>query len=72
MALRTSPARRLAALALVLALAVLPVGPAAADYTLTILHTNDVHSRIEPINAADSTCDAKDEAAGACFGGVCM
>ena len=37
--------------------------------TLTILHTNDFHSRIEPINQYNSTCPPKDEAAGKCFGG---
>ncbi len=45
-------------------------GIAAADYKLTILHTNDLHSRIESINKYDSTCDAEDEAEGKCFGGV--
>jgi 5'-nucleotidase/UDP-sugar diphosphatase len=43
---------------------------AFADYSLTILHTNDVHSRIESINKYDSTCDAESEAEGKCFGGV--
>lgn len=43
---------------------------ASADYALTILHTNDFHSRIEPINAFDSTCNAEDNAAGECFGGA--
>ncbi|NBD30428.1 MAG: multifunctional 2',3'-cyclic-nucleotide 2'-phosphodiesterase/5'-nucleotidase/3'-nucleotidase [Alphaproteobacteria bacterium] len=43
---------------------------AAADYTLTILHTNDMHSRIESISRFDSTCGAEDEAAGECFGGI--
>ena len=45
-------------------------GPAAAEVTLTVLHTNDVHSRIEPINRFDSTCPPEDDAAGECFGGV--
>ncbi|WP_213216574.1 bifunctional metallophosphatase/5'-nucleotidase [Roseibium polysiphoniae] len=45
-------------------------GAAMADYTLTILHTNDVHSRIESINKYDSTCDAESETEGKCFGGV--
>ncbi len=43
---------------------------ARADYTLHVLHINDFHSRIEPVNAFDSTCSAEDLAAGACFGGV--
>ncbi|MGB0499033.1 MAG: bifunctional metallophosphatase/5'-nucleotidase [Rubricella sp.] len=45
-------------------------GAAMADFTLVIAHTNDVHSRIEPINRFDSTCSAEDDAAGECFGGV--
>ncbi|WP_170329407.1 bifunctional metallophosphatase/5'-nucleotidase [Ruegeria arenilitoris] len=48
----------------------LTAGMAAAEYKLTILHTNDLHSRIESINKYDSTCDAEDEAEGKCFGGV--
>ncbi|MEO1548895.1 MAG: 5'-nucleotidase C-terminal domain-containing protein [Pseudomonadota bacterium] len=43
---------------------------ALADYTLTIAHINDLHSRIEPINRFDSTCNAEDNAEGKCFGGV--
>ena len=52
----------------VLAIAALAT-PAAADFTLTILHTNDFHSRIEPINKYDSACADKDAAADKCFGG---
>ncbi|MDA7420582.1 bifunctional metallophosphatase/5'-nucleotidase [Tritonibacter multivorans] len=48
----------------------LTAGFAAADYKLTILHTNDIHSRIESINKYDSTCNAESEAEGKCFGGV--
>lgn len=43
---------------------------AVADYKLTILHINDLHSRIEPITKYDGTCGAEDDAAGECFGGV--
>ncbi|WP_299969044.1 bifunctional UDP-sugar hydrolase/5'-nucleotidase [uncultured Roseobacter sp.] len=52
------------------AILALGAGMAQADYTLHILHTNDMHSRIESINKYDSTCDAEGEAEGACFGGV--
>jgi 5'-nucleotidase len=45
-------------------------GAAQADFTLNIIHINDLHSRIEPINRFDSTCNAEDNAAGECFGGV--
>lgn len=41
-----------------------------ADYTLTILHTNDIHSRILSINKYDSTCDGENESKGKCFGGI--
>lgn len=44
--------------------------PAAAEFTLNILHINDVHSRVEPINKYNSTCKPKDNAAGECFGGM--
>lgn len=42
---------------------------AAQAETLTILHTNDFHSRVEPINKYDSTCSAEDAAENKCFGG---
>ncbi len=42
---------------------------AAADFNLTILHTNDFHDRFEPISAFDSTCAPEDNTAGECFGG---
>lgn len=45
-------------------------GVALADFTLDILHINDLHSRIESINRFDSTCSGEDETEGKCFGGV--
>ena len=50
--------------------AALCAGSAQAEMVLHILHTNDLHSRIEPINKYDSTCDEETLAAGECFGGV--
>ncbi|MEP2641148.1 bifunctional metallophosphatase/5'-nucleotidase [Roseobacter sp.] len=44
-------------------------GVAAADYNLTILHTNDFHARFEPISKYDSGCSVEDDVAGECFGG---
>ncbi|WP_121630229.1 bifunctional metallophosphatase/5'-nucleotidase [Tropicibacter alexandrii] len=44
-------------------------GTAQADYSLTILHTNDFHARFEPISKYDSGCSAEDNDAGECFGG---
>jgi 5'-nucleotidase / UDP-sugar diphosphatase len=41
-----------------------------ADYTLTILHINDWHSRIESNNKYESTCSAEDETDGKCIGGA--
>ncbi|WP_432450660.1 bifunctional metallophosphatase/5'-nucleotidase [Aliiroseovarius marinus] len=47
----------------------LTTGTAMADFTLNIVHINDLHSRVEPINKYDSTCKAEDNAEGKCFGG---
>lgn len=44
-------------------------GMALADYSLTILHTNDFHARFEPISKYDSGCSSEDNAEGKCFGG---
>lgn len=43
---------------------------AYADFTLNILHINDFHSRFDPITGTDSNCNAEDDAAGECFGGI--
>lgn len=45
-------------------------GAAAAEYSLTILHTNDFHARFEPISAFDSGCSEADNGEGKCFGGT--
>ena len=42
---------------------------ASADYSLTILHTNDFHARFEPISKYDGPCSEEDNVAGECFGG---
>ncbi len=47
----------------------LTAGAASAEFKLNVIHINDLHSRIEPINRFDSTCNAEDNAAGECFGG---
>ena len=44
-------------------------GTAAADYRLTVLHTNDFHARFEPISRFDSGCRPEDNDEGKCFGG---
>lgn len=60
-----APATCLSALAMALS-----AGAAQADFSLTILHVNDFHSRIEPISRFDNTCSAAEDAEGKCFGGV--
>ncbi len=47
----------------------LSTGMASADYSLTILHTNDFHARFEPISKYDSGCSEDSNAEGKCFGG---
>jgi len=47
----------------------LTTGMAAAEYKLTILHTNDFHARFEAISKYDGPCSAEDNGAGECFGG---
>ncbi|GAB4538412.1 MAG: 5'-nucleotidase C-terminal domain-containing protein [Anaerolineae bacterium] len=54
-----------------LLLSVAPVaGAQAGQFTLTVLHTNDVHARILQFNAFGSACSDEDAAEGKCFGGV--
>ncbi|WP_343081742.1 bifunctional metallophosphatase/5'-nucleotidase [Ostreiculturibacter nitratireducens] len=48
----------------------LSAGAASADYSLTILHTNDFHARFEQISRFDSACGDEDAAEGKCFGGT--
>ncbi|MDF3415686.1 multifunctional 2',3'-cyclic-nucleotide 2'-phosphodiesterase/5'-nucleotidase/3'-nucleotidase [Sulfitobacter sp. M57] len=48
----------------------LMAGAAAADYKLTILHTNDFHDRFDPISKYDGPCSAEDNTEGKCFGGI--
>ena len=56
-----------AALALLMAGVALP----AHAFELTIIHTNDVHDRFEPITSSGSTCSEEQLAeAGTCFGGI--
>jgi len=42
---------------------------AGSGLRLTVLHINDLHSRIESISRSDSTCSPGDAAEGKCFGG---
>lgn len=63
--------KRLAAIAALSASAFgYSVAPSFADYTLTILHINDWHSRIESNNKFESTCSSEEEGKGECIGGA--
>jgi len=42
---------------------------AETPYTLTIIHTNDIHDRVDPVTAFNNTCGAKDRAKKRCYGG---
>jgi len=48
----------------------LSAAQAQADYVLTILHTNDFHSRFAPMDRFDRDCSAEQNAADECFGGA--
>ncbi|MCY4229040.1 MAG: bifunctional metallophosphatase/5'-nucleotidase [Gammaproteobacteria bacterium] len=37
--------------------------------TLTILHTNDLHAQIKPVNQRNNACNGERDAENACFGG---
>ena len=56
-------------LLLYLVAGILAASLAQADSTITILHTNDFHSRVEPISKYDSGCSPEDNTEGKCFGG---
>ena len=55
---------------LVAAAGLLAPAVASAEYTLTVLHTNDFHSRFEPISRFNSGCKPEDNDEGKCFGGA--
>ncbi|KAF9205042.1 hypothetical protein BGZ49_004556 [Haplosporangium sp. Z 27] len=65
---------RLARLTLVLlaATAVLPQATAQADgwLNLTVIHTNDIHARMDPANGLGVACTADDIAQKNCYGGA--
>jgi 5'-nucleotidase len=45
-------------------------GQAPPGWTLTILHTNDIHSRLQAVNRFDSTCSDREREQKQCFGGM--
>lgn len=52
-----------------LAVLLLGAGAAQAEYQLTILHTNDFHSRFSPMDQFDNPCSPEADAEGKCFAG---
>jgi len=46
-----------------------PLSAAARHYSLTILHTNDIHARMAEFNKFGQTCSDDEAARGECFGG---
>src|SRR6218665_1039956 len=67
---RTGIMKKLLLGASALALSAGFAGAAQAEFSLTILHINDFHSRFESITGTDSTCNAEGEEKGECFGGI--
>lgn len=55
---------------LLLALMALPAGAQDGGFDLTILHTNDVHARVDEFDSGANTCDEEERAANECYGGV--
>lgn len=68
-ALTQGAAMRLYVATLALSLVCL-AAPSSAEFTLTILHTNDFHARFQPIDATDKTCTEAENLDGTCFGGT--
>lgn len=63
-------AARLGCLAAGLLGAGLSAGAARADFTMTILHTGDAASRLEPVTADGKPCTVEERAGEGCFGGL--
>lgn len=52
------------------ALALSAAPAAGSQFVLTILHINDLHSRLQPVNAFNAVCPPGADEAGECFGGI--
>ncbi|KAG0422449.1 hypothetical protein HPB47_001730 [Ixodes persulcatus] len=46
------------------------VNAEGADFTMTVLHTNDVHGRFEEIRPDGTSCPKADAEKGLCVGGI--
>jgi 5'-nucleotidase/UDP-sugar diphosphatase len=63
------PLRKFVCAAATLAMLTWATPLVARDFTLTVLHTNDVHARIDQVTASGSFCSAENAARQRCFGG---
>ncbi len=57
-------------LLLILVISALPVNAQGGDFELTVLHTNDVHARVDQFDSSGNTCDEDEQAEDGCFGGA--
>ena len=48
---------------------ILSTGFVAAEYNLTIIHTNDVHAQFEPRTEESKSCTSEENSEGQCYGG---
>ena len=59
-----------AATAVLLLLLLLLCSTLGQCFDLTVLHTNDLHSRFDEVTSRGSSCKERDRREGKCFGGV--
>ena len=65
------PAQLSTIVAILLVFGSLPVSAQdGANFTLTIVHTNDTHSHIEQFDGYSGSCSEEEAAASECFGGI--
>ena len=58
------------AMLFILLFGALPAGAQGGDFELVILHTNDVHARIDQFDSGGNACDEDELAENSCLGGV--
>lgn len=54
----------------IITLLLLPIPGIVGEFTLTVLHTNDVHARFEESTSHGSSCPASLASKGQCYGGI--
>ena len=55
---------------LILIFGALPTSAQGGEFELTLLHTNDVHGRVDEFDSGGNSCDEEEKAANECFGGA--